>query len=129
MHFRTTPAPGDAIWGTMVALLSVRQMMGTGPSAVARRARLIHNPHSRSFMRRLPVLLATPVVLAGMVFTVAAVKPPAPKAQKSHKAKANDFGNADAITQEELKDYDYFLASDQLQGRNLPSRGYDIAAL
>ncbi|HXE32198.1 MAG TPA: M28 family peptidase [Terriglobales bacterium] len=80
-------------------------------------------------MRRLPVLLATPVVLAGMVFTVAAVKPPAPKAQKSHKAKANDFGNADAITQEELKDYDYFLASDQLQGRNLPSRGYDIAAL
>jgi Zn-dependent M28 family amino/carboxypeptidase len=39
------------------------------------------------------------------------------------------YGNADAITQDELKVYDYFLASDQLEGRNLPSRGYDIAAL
>ncbi|MCX6543156.1 MAG: M28 family peptidase [Acidobacteria bacterium] len=39
------------------------------------------------------------------------------------------YGNADAITQDELKQYDYFLASDQLEGRNVPSRGYDIAAL
>jgi Zn-dependent M28 family amino/carboxypeptidase len=46
---------------------------------------------------------------------------------QSTKAKA--YGNADAITQDELKVYDYFLASDELEGRNLPSRGYDIAAL
>jgi len=39
------------------------------------------------------------------------------------------YGNADAITQDELKQYEYFLASDQLEGRNVPSRGYDIAAL
>src|SRR5580698_6104325 len=39
------------------------------------------------------------------------------------------FGNADSITQEELKIYLYFLASDQLEGRNLPSRGFDTAAL
>ena len=39
------------------------------------------------------------------------------------------YGNSDAITQEELKVYDYFLASDQLEGRNFPSRGYDTAAL
>jgi Zn-dependent M28 family amino/carboxypeptidase len=39
------------------------------------------------------------------------------------------FGNADAITEEELKTYDYFLASDGLEGRNAPSRGYDTAAL
>ncbi len=39
------------------------------------------------------------------------------------------YGNADAITQEELKNYLYFIASDQLEGRNLPSRGFDIAAL
>ncbi len=38
-------------------------------------------------------------------------------------------GNADSITEEELKVYLNFLASDQLEGRNLPSRGYDIAAL
>ena len=39
------------------------------------------------------------------------------------------YGNADSITEDELKIYDYFLASDQLEGRNLPSRGYDTAAL
>ena len=38
-------------------------------------------------------------------------------------------GNADAITQDELKVYQYFLAADQLEGRNAPSRGYDTAAL
>ena len=38
-------------------------------------------------------------------------------------------GNANAISEEELKIYLYFLASDQLEGRNLPSRGYDTAAL
>jgi hypothetical protein len=38
-------------------------------------------------------------------------------------------GNADAIGEDELKAYLYFLASDQLEGRNFPSRGYDTAAL
>jgi hypothetical protein len=38
-------------------------------------------------------------------------------------------GNADSISKEELKVYLNFLASDQLEGRNLPSRRYDIAAL
>ena len=45
------------------------------------------------------------------------------------KASGAAYGNADAIMQDELKVYEYFLASDQLEGRNLPSRGYDIAAL
>ena len=44
-------------------------------------------------------------------------------------APAPSYGNADAITEEELKVYDYFLASDQLEGRYFPSRGYDTAAL
>src|SRR5271168_4394331 len=39
------------------------------------------------------------------------------------------YGNSDSITEYEMKIYDYFLASDQLEGRNLPSRGYDTAAL
>jgi hypothetical protein len=39
------------------------------------------------------------------------------------------YGNADSISEEEMKIYDYFLASDQLEGRNFPSRGYDAAAL
>jgi hypothetical protein len=45
------------------------------------------------------------------------------------KASGAAYGNADAITQDELRTYEYFLASDQLEGRNLPSRGYDTAAL
>ncbi len=44
-------------------------------------------------------------------------------------AATGPYGNSDAITEEEMKIYDYFLASDQLEGRNLPSRGYDTAAL
>src|SRR6202035_5595082 len=39
------------------------------------------------------------------------------------------YGNSDSITEYEMKVYDYFLASDQLEGRNLPSRGFDTAAL
>jgi Zn-dependent M28 family amino/carboxypeptidase len=44
-------------------------------------------------------------------------------------APAPSYGNAEAISEEELKIYEYFLASDQLEGRNFPSRGYDTAAL
>src|SRR5512133_965397 len=39
------------------------------------------------------------------------------------------YGNADAITVDELKVYDYFSAADQLEGCSVPSRGYDTAAL
>jgi len=51
------------------------------------------------------------------------------KAAASKAAPAPAYGNADAITQEELKVYLYVIASDQLEGRNFPSRGYDTAAL
>jgi Zn-dependent M28 family amino/carboxypeptidase len=55
-----------------------------------------------------------------------------PKGKAASKAKVTapaGYGNSDAITELELKIYDYFLASDQLEGRNLPSRGFDTAAL
>ncbi|MGE5199825.1 MAG: M28 family peptidase [Rhodospirillaceae bacterium] len=39
------------------------------------------------------------------------------------------YGNVGAITADELSTYLYFLSSDQLEGRNAPSRGYDTAAL
>jgi Zn-dependent M28 family amino/carboxypeptidase len=45
------------------------------------------------------------------------------------KASGVAFGNADAISQDELKTYEYFLSADQLEGRNVPSHGYDTAAL
>ncbi len=48
-------------------------------------------------------------------------------AQKSNK-KSADNGNADYITQEQLRDYLSFIASDELEGRDTPSRGLNIAA-
>ena len=39
------------------------------------------------------------------------------------------YGNASAITADELSTYLHVLASDQLEGRNTPSRGYDTASL
>src|SRR5947207_939697 len=53
-----------------------------------------------------------------------------PKAAAKNSAAAPpSFGNVDTISEEEMKIYLYFLASDQLEGRNLPSRGFDTAAL
>lgn len=75
-------------------------------------------------MRRFPALVTSTIVLAALVFAVAAAPPKVPAKKNAH-----PYGNADAISQQELKTYDYFLASDQIEGRNLPSRGYDIAAL
>ena len=75
--------------------------------------------------------------LAGLLtlavcFAIASAKSPEQsksKAAKSGKMEAAGRGNADSINIDELKIYDYFLASDQLEGRNMPSRGYDTAAL
>lgn len=62
------------------------------------------------------------------LFLACALMLPAQK-PKHKKAAAPAFGNSDAITEQELKIHEYFLASDQLEGRNLPSRGFDTAAL
>jgi hypothetical protein len=82
-------------------------------------------------MRRIivSIFLVAAMALAAL-FTTAAAKHTRELAPKARKAVATaKYGNADAISQEELKAYDYFLASDQLEGRNFPSRGYDTAAL
>src|SRR5438045_3077531 len=50
-------------------------------------------------------------------------------AAKSTAAAPTGYGNVDSISEEELKIYLYFLASDQMEGRNLPSRGLDTASL
>ena len=61
-------------------------------------------------------------LLMALLFTLTLVNaaPPSPK---------GGYGNAGAITADELSTYLHFLASDQLEGRNAPSRGYDTAAL
>jgi len=67
--------------------------------------------------------------VAGVLSLVALMATAGPKAPAADKSKASGYGNSEAITENELKIYDYFLASDQLEGRNFPSRGYDTAAL
>jgi hypothetical protein len=73
-------------------------------------------------------LLLAAIAAACLVGAAEHSTPPKPKAAKAA-APLSPHGNADAITEDELKIYLYFLASDQLEGRNLPSRGYDTAAL
>lgn len=65
------------------------------------------------------------LALAGLAGLYSAEPPKKPVAKMA----APSYGNADAITEDELKAYLYFIASDQLEGRNLPSRGFDIGAL
>ncbi|HYL77969.1 MAG TPA: M28 family peptidase [Bryobacteraceae bacterium] len=79
-----------------------------------------------NFLRSRRYLLAS---IAAVCLAGAAEHSAAPKSKTAKATALSPHGNADAITQDELKIYLYFLASDQLEGRNLPSRGYDTAAL
>src|SRR5437764_10112723 len=82
-------------------------------------------------MRRIAATVALAVTVT---VTLLSIHPDSLRAQ-SKKAgpkitpEAPTYGNADSITEEELKVHLYFIASDQLEGRNFPSRGYDTAAL
>ncbi len=76
-------------------------------------------------MRR---MIGTISILCAFLFTMAWTEA-APQQSRAKTARAAAVGNADAITEEELKVYEYFLSSDELEGRNAPSRGYDTAAL
>jgi hypothetical protein len=78
-------------------------------------------------MRKIYVTCAVASVLAVAVLSHAQTKSKA--AAKVAPAATPGYGNTEAISEDELKVYDYFLASDQLEGRNFPSRGYDTAAL
>ncbi|MGH9465933.1 MAG: M28 family peptidase [Terriglobales bacterium] len=78
-------------------------------------------------MRRFPALLTAPVVLVTAFLLLGAA--PTQRRARKKKAVTAPYGNANAISVKELKDYDYFIASDQTEGRWTPSRGYDVTAL
>jgi hypothetical protein len=65
---------------------------------------------------------------------VAVSQPFAQAQRKQDKAKPaaapaiGQFGNVEAITAAQLKDYLYFVASDEMEGRDTPSRGLDLTA-
>jgi hypothetical protein len=81
-------------------------------------------------MRKLLAFILLLFVLSGI---------PAVSAQtKSKNSKTNQvgivstaarFGNTDGITAAQLRSYLEFIASDELEGRDTPSRGLDIAAM
>ena len=68
------------------------------------------------------------VMLLALAWIEAAPQQPKAKNNKKSAATTAGYGNADAITADELKVCEYFLASDELEGRYQPSRGYDAAA-
>ncbi|MEP7339396.1 MAG: M28 family peptidase [Acidobacteriota bacterium] len=51
-----------------------------------------------------------------------------PKVALSASQTASEFGNVEGITAAQLKEFLTFLASDELEGRDTPSRGLDTAA-
>lgn len=65
----------------------------------------------------LAILLSTPAVF-GQKTAARTVAPQKP-----------NFGNVEAVTAKQLKEYLTFIASDELEGRDTPSRGLDIAAM
>src|ERR1700761_4713496 len=84
-------------------------------------------------MRRIVITCTAAAALTGAVVYIAgsnhALAQSKSKTAAAKMAAPASYGNSDAITGDELKIYDYFLASDELEGRNFPSRGYDTAAL
>src|ERR1035437_6250818 len=79
-------------------------------------------------MRRM-FLSSTLLALVSLTVLVSARPGHSQSKPKAVAAVPVSYGNVDSISEEEMKIYLYFLASDQLEGRNLPSRGFDTAAL
>lgn len=77
--------------------------------------------------RAIKQFIASSVLLIlGLSFPVALS---AQKTTGKAAAPAPSYGNVNAITAKQLKEYLTFIASDELEGRDTPSRGLDIAAL
>lgn len=74
-------------------------------------------------LKRFSAFLLVLTLLSSAAFAQKAKPAPAKPAA------ATSFGNTEGVTAKQLKDYLTFIASDELEGRDTPSRGLDIAAL
>jgi hypothetical protein len=79
-------------------------------------------------MKRFFALFLILFILAGVPAT-AQTKIKNTKSSNSGGAATARFGNTDGITAAQLRTYLEFIASDELEGRDTPSRGLDIAAM
>jgi Zn-dependent M28 family amino/carboxypeptidase len=66
--------------------------------------------------------------LLALFLAIAFISPSAALAQKAVKITPAERQMAQAITAEQLKDYLYYVASDEMEGRDTPSRGLDLTA-
>ena len=66
--------------------------------------------------------------LLALVLVLSVMFPSFTAAQTATKAKSPAVKAAENITSEQLKDYLYFVASDEMEGRDTPSRGLDTTA-
>ncbi|HEX8288645.1 MAG TPA: M28 family peptidase [Pyrinomonadaceae bacterium] len=66
--------------------------------------------------------------LLALFLVVTFILPSAALAQKAVKITPAERQMAETITAEQLKDYLYFVASDEMEGRDTPSRGLDLTA-
>ena len=66
--------------------------------------------------------------LIALVLVLSVMFPSFTAAQTAAKAKTPAVKAAENITSEQLKDYLYFVASDEMEGRDTPSRGLDATA-
>ena len=73
------------------------------------------------------VLLLLAVLLSGSQDIVQAQRKQGKTKAKITK-KVGELGNYEAITAAQLKDYLYFVSSDEMEGRDTPSRGLDLTA-
>jgi hypothetical protein len=74
----------------------------------------------------LAILLLSCAVVVSQPFAQAQRKQD--KAKPAAAPAIGQFGNVEAITAAQLKDYLYFVASDEMEGRDTPSRGLDLTA-
>ena len=78
----------------------------------------------KKFLSLILVLLITGVPAAS-----AQTKTKGVKQGNAATAGASKYGNTDGITAEQMRKYLTFIASDELEGRDTPSRGLDIAGM
>ncbi|HEX8370060.1 MAG TPA: M20/M25/M40 family metallo-hydrolase [Pyrinomonadaceae bacterium] len=82
-------------------------------------------------MRKFLAFVLTLFVLASVPFesAVAQNRAKTNKIGSGATVTAARFGNTDGITAQQMRNYLEFIASDELEGRDTPSRGLDIAAM
>jgi hypothetical protein len=68
-------------------------------------------------------------LLGLLLITVLLSAPLSAQKRSGAAAATSKFGNTDGVTAAQLKEHLTFIASDELEGRDTPSRGLDIAAM